>query len=126
MKISGTGPYLLVAIAAITAGCSSHAPLQSGNQHGPATELLAQAETLQQSGNLDSAIAQTERAVRIEPRNAYAWHRLAALHLTSGDLNKAEQFALRSSQYAAGNRELIDANQKLLDEVKRLRKKPAG
>ncbi len=49
------------------------------------------------------AIAQVERTVRIEPRNVYAWHKLATLQLAAGDSNKAEQFARRSNQFATGN-----------------------
>ncbi len=93
---------------------------QPAQRSAVSVQLLAQAETLQQSGNLSGAIAQVERAVRIEPRNAYAWHRLATLQLAAGDLNRAEQFARRSNQYAAGNRELIEANQKVMNEVRRL------
>lgn len=96
-------------------------PVQPAQRSAVSVQLLAQADTLQQSGDLSGAIAQIERAVRIEPRNAYAWHRLATLQLTAGDLNRAEQFARRSNQYAAGDRELIEANQKVMDEVRRLR-----
>ncbi len=96
-------------------------PAQPAQRSAVSVQLLTQAETLQQSGNLSGAIAQVERAVRIEPRNAYAWYRLATLQLAAGDLNRAEQFARRSNQYAAGNRELIEANQKVMDEVRRLR-----
>ncbi len=96
-------------------------PAQPAQRSAVSVQLLAQADTLQQSGDLSGAIAQIERAVRIEPRNAYAWHRLATLQLAAGDLNRAEQFARRSNQYAAGDRELIEANQKVMDEVRRLR-----
>ena len=119
---------ILIIVAVIIAGCSSRgSPQQSANSStsGPAEPLLAQAETLQQHGDINSAIAQVERALRIEPRNAHAWHQLATLHLAAGELNKAEQFARRSNQFAAGNRQLIDANQKVLDDVGRLRKKPS-
>ena len=118
---------LLIVTALVTAGCSS-TPEQPETTtiSGPAAPLLAQAETLQQQGNINGAIAQIERALRLEPRNAHAWHRLATLHLTKGDLNKAEQFARRSNQFSAGNQELIDANQKVLDEVQRLREKQSG
>jgi Tfp pilus assembly protein PilF len=116
---------VLIIVAVITAGCSS-SPQQSANNSGPTEELLAQADTLQQHGDINNAIAQVERALRLQPRNAHAWHQLATLHLASGDLNKAEQFARRSNQFAAGNRQLIDANQRVLDEVQRLRQKQSG
>lgn len=139
--------YLLVSITMVAAGCSNIPlqtsrpaqpqpvqtqpaqpptqppvqPVQPAQRSAVSVQLLAQADTLQQSGDLSGAIAQIERAVRIEPRNAYAWHRLATLQLAAGDLNRAEQFARRSNQYAAGDRELIEANQKVMDEVRRLR-----
>lgn len=117
--------FLLITLAIISTGCSN-IPLQPSRHSAPADELLTQADAMQQSGNLNGSIAQVERILRLEPRNAYAWHKLATLNLAVGDLNKAEQFALRSNQFAAGNREIINANQKVIDEVSRQRKNTAG
>ena len=109
---------LLLIIA--VAGCSNVA-LQPVSHSNASQQLLAQAEVAQQSGDISGAISHVERAVRIEPRNAYAWHTLATLQLAAGNINKAEQFARRSNQYAAGNQALIEKNQKVMDEVTRLR-----
>lgn len=117
MKTSHIKFMLMSVLALLVTACVS-APAQPAGS-GPAAELIAQADSLQQNGDSSSAIARIERAVRLEPRNAYAWHRLATLHFASGDLKKAEQFARRSNQFAAGNRELIDANQQVLDAVSR-------
>lgn len=119
MKTSQLKFFPVILLALLSAACA-YTPSQPAGT-GPAAELIAQADTLQQSGDIHGAIARVERAVRLEPRNAHAWHRLATLHFASGDLNKAEQFARRSNQFAAGNRALIDANQQLLEEVSRFR-----
>ncbi len=107
---------LLLLIIAVT-GCSNVA-MKPVSHSSASQQLLAQAEAAQQSGDLSGAISHVERAVRIEPRNAYAWHTLATLQLAAGNMNKAEQFARRSNQYAAGNQALIEANQSMMEKIR--------
>ena len=121
MHINSPLRLAVIVTAVIMSGCST-APMQPEGS-APAQQLFTQADTLQQNGDIKGSIAQVERIVRLEPRNAYAWHRLATLHLANGELNKAEQFARRSNQYAAGNKALIAENQKVIDEVASLRAK---
>ncbi len=68
--------------------------------------LLAQADQSVASGNNRQAIAILERAVRLQPRNAQAWVRLAELYLLEGEYRKAEQFAGRAQQIAPDDRTL--------------------
>ncbi len=114
--------YLMFALILTLGGCSVTGPMQQPadvetKNTGPTQVLLAQADDQEGPGNISEAIALTERAVRIEPRNAYAWHRLAMLYFSSGDLKKAEQFALRSRQLARGHRQLLQDNEQLLEEI---------
>lgn len=93
-------------------GCAT-SPLQRQSQ--PLQLLLAQADQHEQEGNTKQAIALVERIVRMEPRNAYAWHKLAQLYAAQGQLEKAAQFARRSNQLAVAERGLIEANQQIID-----------
>lgn len=55
--------------------------------------LLQQSERAAANGSVGDALAYTERAVRLEPRRADLWTRLAALELQSGDAETAIQYA---------------------------------
>ncbi len=105
----------LMIITLLLGGCSSMGPTTTAPGSGPAQVLLQQAQALKQQGQLDRAIALTERAVRIEPRNAYAWYELALLYSAQGEHAKANQFAHRSIQLANENQALIRANQRLIE-----------
>ncbi|MCF6236896.1 MAG: tetratricopeptide repeat protein [Gammaproteobacteria bacterium] len=114
--------YLIIALILTLGGCSVTGPMQQPadieiKNSGPTQVLLAQAVGKEKQGNISEAIALTERAVRIEPRNAFAWHRLARLYFSSGNLKKAEQFTRRSNQLARGHQKLMQDNQQLLEEI---------
>ena len=115
--------YSIVVLILMLGGCSVTGPMQQPadveiENTGPTQVLLAQAGAKEKQGDRSEAIALTERAVRIEPRNAYAWHRLAKLYFLSKNLKKAEQFARRSNQLARGNQKLMQDNQQLIEEIK--------
>jgi predicted Zn-dependent protease len=55
--------------------------------------LLQQSERAAASGSIGDALAYAERAVRLEPRRADLWTRLAALELQNGDAGTAIQYA---------------------------------
>ena len=107
---------LLMAVTAL-ASCSSRGPLTPALPPSGIDALLGQARQLEQSGDLTQAIALAERAVRIEPRNARAWHQLARLYRDQGDEARARQFARRSIQFAGEDKALIKANQRLIDSL---------
>ncbi len=106
-------PFSILAI--VLSACSGIPPtsMPSGPS-GPGNVLLSQAQSYQDSGELDQAIALVERAVRIEPRNPYAWHRLAQLQLAKGNIHKAIQFAKRSNQFIENKHPLIQKNEKII------------
>ena len=108
----------LIIITLLLGGCSSMGPTTTAPGSGPAQVLLQQAQVLKQQGQLDRAIALTERAVRIEPRNAYAWYELARLQLAAGHQAKAEQFAHRSNQLAGNDPQLREANRRLIEATR--------
>ena len=110
--------YLLLAMVLALGACSTTGPMSGQTVSGPTGVLLAQANEHERMGDIDKSIALVERAVRIEPRNAFAWHRLAKLHFSLNNFSKAEQFARRSIQFAGGNKRLIQDNQRLIETVR--------
>ena len=65
--------------------------------------LLQQAEQQANAGDLESAAASLERAIRIDPRNPVLWFHLATVRLSQGNPSQAEQLATKSNSLAPGN-----------------------
>lgn len=63
--------------------------------------LLQQSERAARSGELDTALAYAERAVRLDPRRADLWTRLAELTLADGDPDTAIRYANKALSLAA-------------------------
>ena len=59
--------------------------------------LLASAETQRNQGEDEAAANSLERALRIEPRNAMLWSRLADVRFSLQDYRQAIQFAAKSN-----------------------------
>lgn len=99
-----TGSCLL-AVALLATGCASVAPSiyrpESNNQ--AVMSLLENARNDAASGYYSRAEASLERALRIEPGNAYLWFELGQAALLQGDLREAENFALRADSLAGHN-----------------------
>ena len=73
------------------------------------------------AGNLGSAAASLERALRIEPRNPRLWHELARVRLKQGQYAQAESVAARSNSWAGADRALRAENWRLIAESRRAR-----
>jgi len=63
---------------------------------GATLALLQQSDRAVESGSLDEALSYVERAVRIEPRRADLWTRLASLELSAGNPATAIQYAQKA------------------------------
>ncbi|MEM7359492.1 MAG: tetratricopeptide repeat protein [Pseudomonadota bacterium] len=72
--------------------------------------LLASAEQQRSQGDTDGAANSLERALRIEPRNAVLWSRLANVRYTQNDWQQAVQLAAKSNTLAASNHQLRRQN----------------
>jgi predicted Zn-dependent protease len=72
--------------------------------------LLRQAKAQADAGRGEQAAATLERALAIEPRNPWLWHRLAVLKLQLGNAEQAVEFAKRSNALATGQRRLLSGN----------------
>ena len=80
--------------------------------------LLGSAGEQTRSGNLDSAAASLERALRIEPRNPEIWHRLAAVRLQQGQYDQAISLATKSSNLAGNNPDLLARNNQIIAQAR--------
>lgn len=92
----------------------------------PAMALLEQAGEQADQGDLDSAVATLERAIRIQPKNAQLWHRMAELRLYQEKPLLAIDLAKKSLSLAQGDKKLIQGNWALIAEAKRRMGDPAG
>jgi hypothetical protein len=80
--------------------------------------LLDTAEQRARAGNLDTAAAVLERALRLEPQNALLWHRLAAVRLQQGLFAQAASLAAKSNALAGDNRQLQASNWDTIAQAK--------
>jgi Flp pilus assembly protein TadD len=83
--------------------------------------LLEHAEQQANAGDLGSAAASLERAIRINPGNAVLWYHLATVRLAQGEALQAEQLAVKSSSLAPGNTTQQARNWKLIAAARRQR-----
>jgi tetratricopeptide (TPR) repeat protein len=91
----------------------------AGAQANPAVvALLNSAGAKEQAGSYEQAAAALERALRLEPRNAMLWHRLARVRLKQGQWQTAVDTAAKSNSLAGGNAELQAWNWAVIAEAK--------
>lgn len=82
-------------------------PLESFGHQSPAVgSLMMAANENTQNGNLDSAVSSIERAIRIEPRNASLYYKLAVLRLKQSKPRLAEDLARKAAILAANDNAL--------------------
>lgn len=97
--------------------------LSSGPTSQTVIALLGQAKRQQENGYPERAAAVLERALRIEPKNAQLWHRLALLRLQQGQLALAENLAAKSSVLANTDVRLKRKNQTIIQQARILQGK---
>lgn len=125
------GAALLLVLVLVIAGCAG-GPAGSGLDQPSAelglnpdtgravSSLLAKAELREQQAQWEGAAALLERALRIEPRNARLWHRLAKVRLQQGRYAMAESLAQKSNALARDDGELKRRNAELIDTARGL------
>lgn len=72
--------------------------------------LLDDADNLANAGKSDQAADTIERALRIEPRNAFLWHRLALIRIQQQQWQQAITMARKSNALATNNDKLKSEN----------------
>jgi len=77
--------------------------------------LLDEAEVYANQGDGDQAAATIERALRIEPKNPWLWHRLAVLRMQQGRYSEAIELAARSNALADGDARLLQGNEQIME-----------
>ena len=88
--------------------------------------LLNNANEQVSEGQHAQAAASLERALKIDPKNAWLWHRLARTRLDLGELEQAQSLAARSNSYAEHDRRLLAENWLLIAQARRLAGDAAG
>lgn len=91
-----------------------------------AASLVATADARLRAGEPDAAIAELERALRIEPRNPRIWQRLAVARLQQGDYAQAEALAGKANRLAGDNRAIQSVNWRLIAEARRQQNDQVG
>jgi Tfp pilus assembly protein PilF len=81
------------------------------------TVLLQQSRSQLATGHYPQAAASIERALRIEPDNAYLWAELAQIHLAEGNVQQAEAHARKAMSLAVNDMAARGAAQRVLDAV---------
>jgi len=81
--------------------------------------LLNTASAQSRGGDHARAAATLERAIAIEPDNAWLWYRLADTRLAEGRLSQAASLAAKSNSLAISDRGLQADNWRLIAEARR-------
>jgi tetratricopeptide (TPR) repeat protein len=81
-------------------------PASTDNPQVPTLALLQQSRRSADSGDLASAIAYVERAIRLSPRDASLWLQLARLQIGAGQPGRAEQTAQKALSLSSRQRDL--------------------
>ncbi|WP_245535853.1 tetratricopeptide repeat protein [Thiorhodococcus drewsii] len=107
------------------------APLPASNVAAPslapaARALANQAEQQRQAGDYAGAAASLERSLRIAPREAYLWNRLARVRMEQGQAVQAGNLASRSNDLAGGDADVKRDNWRMIAEAKRRAGDAAG
>jgi tetratricopeptide (TPR) repeat protein len=106
-------------VAVAPAAAQATAASGSTTVNPAVVSLLNTASAQSRAGNHAKAAATLERAIAIEPDNAWLWHRLAATRLAEGRLEQAAGLAAKSSSLRSADRSLQADNWKLIAEVRR-------
>jgi len=86
--------------------------------------LLRLARSQAEAGHGEHAAATLERALRIEPRNPWLWHRLAVLRLQQGYWDRSAELAKKSSVLARDHRRLLTGNLEVIQAARMRRSGP--
>ena len=80
--------------------------------------LMNAAQTLEDAGQFDQAAARIERGLRIAPKDAYLWQRLAQIRLQQKRYRQVVATAKKSNGFARGNAPLQTKNWLLISEAR--------
>lgn len=95
------------------------APAQAASDNPAVLALLDDTDIHVSEGNTEGAADAIERALRLEPKNPWLWHRLAALKLEQGQWRQAEALAQKSNSLSARHPAVRKANAELIAQAKK-------
>ncbi len=115
---------LIIMIILVLSSCAG--PIEQTSEEMGTTQnagravsiLLAQVSLRENKSQWEQAAAFLERALRIEPRNAHLWHRLAKIRLQQGRYGMAESLAQKSSALAKSDAELKQRNTEIINAAR--------
>ena len=94
-------------------------PSQTGS---PTTQkIINQATELTNQGQLEAAAQTLERGLRIAPKDATLWSRLAAIRLQQKQYDQAQSMAQKSNTLAGTNMTIIQKNNTIIEAAQRNR-----
>ncbi len=88
--------------------------------------LMRRAEDQRRAGDYVAAAASLERGLRIEPRNASLWNKLAHVRLAQQQYDRVEQFAAKSNALVGDDRSLLADNWYLIAQSRAARGDHSG
>jgi hypothetical protein len=102
-------------------------PLETFAPQTPAvSSLVIAANENSQGGNLDSAVSSIERAIRIEPRNATLYYKLAVFRLKQSKPRLAEDLARKAALLAVNDNTLKKHSWLLIANARALQNNVVG
>ena len=105
--------FTLLVTACTQPGVSSNqyqTRIDSDQVAGPVSELHHQALAALDHNNFQQAIDYLQRAIKIQPRNAWSWHYLAQSYWRDGQNDRCRSMIERSDSYSSYDELLINAN----------------
>lgn len=117
--VEGSAPGIYVEPDVPETSPRTEAPQRNTAANGAVVALLDRADAYRRSGDSGNEAAAIERALRIDPRNARLWSRLAVVRLDQDQPRQAEQLALKSNALAAGDPRLQAQNWRLIATARR-------
>lgn len=97
---------------------SRYTPPRAGELNPAVVALLNRANEAERTGQLEQSAANLERALRIQPGNAWLWHRLSLVRLFQSQSAEAISTAEKSNSLAAGNRRLQADNWRVIAQAR--------
>jgi Tfp pilus assembly protein PilF len=118
---------LLLALLIVITSCSGPkidperyqtASIASERSSGPVAELHRKAISAINQNSYPQAVEFLQRAINIEPRNAFSWHYLAQTYWHSKQYGRCIEMVNRSISYSTSQDDLDRANATLLSQCR--------
>ena len=89
-------------------GIQDSTKIQHSIGNAAVVAMWERAEAARLTGDLDGAVSQLERAIRIDPTDAVIWSRMAQLRLEQNNYVSAENIATKSNQLNGGENTVLE------------------